>query len=63
VGFFIGILMLYQQTGTLNLYTAEGTGALQQAGSLATLTGWWGCCCSSYTHRTTAPTSMADTSL
>ncbi len=42
VGFFIGILMLYQQTGTLNLYTAEGTGALQQAGSLATLTGWWG---------------------
>ncbi len=42
VGFFIGILMLYQHTGTLNLYTAEGTGALQQAGGLATLTGWWG---------------------
>jgi NADH-quinone oxidoreductase subunit L len=42
VGFFLGILLLYWQTGTLNLYTAEGTGALQQAGKLATLTGWWG---------------------
>jgi len=42
VGFFIGILMLYHQTGTLNLYTADGTGALQQADKLATLAGWWG---------------------
>ncbi len=42
VGFFIGILLLYQHTGTLNLYTADGTGALQQAGGLAMLTGWWG---------------------
>ena len=42
VGFFLGILMLYWKTGTLNLYTADGTGALQQAGSLAHLAGWWG---------------------
>src|SRR5271170_1399660 len=42
VGFFLGILMLYQKTGTLNLYAADGTGALQQAGSLAHLAGWWG---------------------
>jgi NADH-quinone oxidoreductase subunit L len=31
VGFFIGILLLYWKTGTLNLYTADGTGALQHA--------------------------------
>ncbi|MCX7916067.1 MAG: proton-conducting transporter membrane subunit, partial [Verrucomicrobiae bacterium] len=42
IGFFIGILMLYQHTGTLTLYNAEGTGALQQAGSLGQLAGWWG---------------------
>ena len=42
VGFFLGILLLYWRTGTLNLYTADGTGALQQAGALAQLTGWWG---------------------
>jgi proton-translocating NADH-quinone oxidoreductase chain L len=42
VGFFLGILMLYQKTGTLNLYAADGTGALQQAGNLAHLAGWWG---------------------
>src|SRR6266404_3561267 len=42
VGFFLGILMLYWKTGTLNLYTADGTGALQQAGSLAHMAGWWG---------------------
>jgi NADH-quinone oxidoreductase subunit L len=42
VGFFLGILMLYWKTGTLNLYAADGTGALQQAGSLAHLAGWWG---------------------
>jgi NADH-quinone oxidoreductase subunit L len=40
VGFFLGILMLYWKTGTLNLYTADGTGALQQAGALATVAGW-----------------------
>ena len=42
VGFFLGILMLYWKTGTLNLYTADHTGALEQAGALAHLTGWWG---------------------
>src|ERR1035437_1438790 len=42
VGFFLGILLLYLRTGTLNLYTAGGTGALQQAGSLAHLAGWGG---------------------
>src|SRR5579862_594985 len=42
VGFFLGILMLYWKTGTLNLYTADHTGALEQAGALAQLTGWWG---------------------
>jgi NADH-quinone oxidoreductase subunit L len=42
VGFFLGILMLYWKTGTLNLYATDGTGALQQAGSLAHLAGWWG---------------------
>jgi len=41
VGFFLGILMLYWKTGTLNLYD-NGHGALEQAGNLATLTGWWG---------------------
>src|ERR1043166_8487377 len=41
VGFFLGILMLYGQSGTLNLYD-HGQGALEQAGKLATLTGWWG---------------------
>ncbi len=42
VGFFIGILLLYWQTGTLDLYTVDGTGALQQADKLAGLAGWWG---------------------
>ncbi len=41
VGFFIGILLLYWHTGTLNLYDG-GHGALEQAGTLATLAGWWG---------------------
>ncbi len=41
VGFFLGILMLYWKTGTLNLYD-NGHGALEQAGALATVTGWWG---------------------
>jgi hypothetical protein len=40
VGFFLGILMLYWKTGTLTLYTADGTGALQQADKLAAMTGW-----------------------
>jgi len=40
VGFFLGILMLYWKTGTLNLYTPYGTGALQQADKLALLAGW-----------------------
>ena len=42
VGFFLGILMLYWKTGTLNLYSADGNGALQQVGALAHVTGWWG---------------------
>jgi NADH-quinone oxidoreductase subunit L len=42
VGFFLGILMLYWKTGTLNMYTADHTGALEQAGALAQLAGWWG---------------------
>ncbi len=42
VGFFLGILMLYWKTGTLNLYTADHTGALEQAGALAHVTGLWG---------------------
>ncbi len=41
IGFFLGILMLYWKSGTLNLYD-NGHGALEQAGNLATLTGWWG---------------------
>jgi NADH-quinone oxidoreductase subunit L len=41
IGFFIGILMLYWHGGTLNLYDG-GHGALEQAGKLATITGWWG---------------------
>ncbi len=41
VGFFLGILMLYWKTGTLNLYD-HGHGALEQAGALANLAGWWG---------------------
>ncbi len=41
VGFFLGILMLYWQTGTLNLYD-DGGGALEQAGRLADVAGWWG---------------------
>jgi NADH-quinone oxidoreductase subunit L len=40
VGFFIGILLLYWQTGSLNLYD-HGHGALEQAGTLAKLSGWW----------------------
>jgi NADH-quinone oxidoreductase subunit L len=42
IGFFIGILLLYWHTGTLNLYAHDGTGALQQADKLALLTGWFG---------------------
>lgn len=42
IGFFIGILMLYHETGTLTLYNEAGTGALQQAGALGQLAGWWG---------------------
>jgi NADH-quinone oxidoreductase subunit L len=42
VGFFIGILMLYWKTGTLNLYTADGTGALQQAAKLGVEPYVWG---------------------
>jgi len=41
IGFFLGILMLYWQTGTLNLYD-HGHGALEQANRLGALTGWWG---------------------
>ncbi|NQU10925.1 NADH-quinone oxidoreductase subunit L [bacterium] len=41
VGFFLGILLLYWQTGTLQLYD-HGHGALEQAGALALLGGWWG---------------------
>jgi NADH-quinone oxidoreductase subunit L len=41
VGFFLGILMLYWKTGTLNLY-ASGSGALEQAGKLAGMSGWGG---------------------
>jgi NADH-quinone oxidoreductase subunit L len=41
VGFFLGILMLYAKTGTLNLYD-HGHGALEQADKLALLTGWFG---------------------
>jgi NADH-quinone oxidoreductase subunit L len=44
VGFFLGILMLYWKTGTLNMYTHDALhpGALEQAGVLAHLAGWWG---------------------
>jgi NADH-quinone oxidoreductase subunit L len=41
VGFFLGILVLYWQTGTLNLY-ATGNGALEQGSRLAELSGWFG---------------------
>lgn len=41
IGFFIGILLLYWQSGTLNLY-ADGRGALEQAGALGQLAGGWG---------------------
>src|SRR5256885_161612 len=41
IGFFIGLLLLYWQSGTLNLYD-HGHGALEQANRLAGLTGWWG---------------------
>ncbi len=40
VGFFLGILLLYWQTGTLNLYD-HGHGALEQADALAKVSGWW----------------------
>src|ERR1041385_8259061 len=39
IGFFLGILMLYWQSGTLNLYDG-GHGALEQANRLAGVTGW-----------------------
>jgi len=44
VGFFIGILLLYWKTGTLNLYTPDGTGALQHAAiaKLAAEPYFWG---------------------
>ena len=42
IGFFIGILMLYWHSGTLNLYAADGTGALQQAEKLALMQGGFG---------------------
>ena len=44
VGFFIGILLLYWHGGTLNLYTPEHTGALEQAAvsKLTVMTGWFG---------------------
>ena len=41
VGFFLGILMLFWQTKTLNLFNG-GTGALERAGQLAQLPGWFG---------------------
>jgi len=41
IGFFLGILLLYWQAGTLNLYD-DGHGALEQAGKLAGLPGWFG---------------------
>jgi NADH-quinone oxidoreductase subunit L len=47
VGFFIGILLLYWHTGTLNLYDA-GNGALEQADKLAGLGAWWGLHMSSF---------------
>ncbi|MGA2222667.1 MAG: NADH-quinone oxidoreductase subunit L [Verrucomicrobiia bacterium] len=40
IGFFLGILTLYWQTGTLNLYD-HGRGALEQADKLAQIGGWW----------------------
>jgi NADH-quinone oxidoreductase subunit L len=46
VGFFIGILLLYWQTGTLNLYDG-GSGALEQAGALAARAAWGGLAMSS----------------
>jgi NADH-quinone oxidoreductase subunit L len=44
IGFFIGLLLLYWQSGTLTLYTADKLhpGALDQANALAMLGGWWG---------------------
>jgi NADH-quinone oxidoreductase subunit L len=42
VGFFIGILLLYWKTGTLNLYTEDGSGALQQANALGGVPWLWG---------------------
>jgi NADH-quinone oxidoreductase subunit L len=41
VGFFIGILMLYWRSGTLNLY-GDGQGALEQAEKFALMQGWFG---------------------
>ncbi|MBM3861368.1 MAG: NADH-quinone oxidoreductase subunit L [Verrucomicrobia bacterium] len=41
VGFFLGILLLSWQAGTLNLYDG-GNGALEQAGALAGIPGWFG---------------------
>jgi len=41
VGFFLGLLLLYWQAGTLNLYD-DGQGALEQAGKLAGIPGWYG---------------------
>ena len=41
IGFFIGILMLYWRSGTLNLYD-HGQGALEQAEKLALMQGWFG---------------------
>jgi NADH-quinone oxidoreductase subunit L len=40
IGFFIGILMLYWHSGTLNMYD-HGRGALEQADALAKMSGWW----------------------
>ena len=41
-GFFAGLLWLYHATGTLQLYTADHTGALEQATALAGLPGIMG---------------------
>jgi NADH-quinone oxidoreductase subunit L len=41
IGFFIGMLLLFGQAGTLHFYDG-GAGALEQAEKLAAMTGWFG---------------------
>jgi NADH-quinone oxidoreductase subunit L len=44
IGFFLGVLMLYWKTGTLDLYTRDPLhpGALEQASALVLRNGWFG---------------------